>query len=212
MKNKIKLLFMCGIIALTASCQNMYLTEPKYDGVVYSGTNEEILKLKALVYEVSSSNKYGEYMVSRMEEHGCNLIFDTNSPFSFYDSKNNSITLKHLDIRTLSHEITHLIQDDNGYINKSYRMTKEENLLMLVLCEFDAIYKSNYFMSDNFNNKEFVDILLEHFNYEYYINYYKNNKVLLDEYNPKDLTPLIDKNMVDYDINYVLKKIQEKLK
>jgi hypothetical protein len=91
-------------------------------------------------------------------------------------------------------------------------MTKEENLLMLVLCEFDAIYKSNYFMSDNFNNKEFVDILLEHFNYEYYINYYKNNKVLLDEYNPKDLTPLIDKNMVDYDINYVLKKIQEKLK
>ena len=203
---------MCGIIALTASCQNMYLTEPQYNGIVYSGTNEEISKLKTLVSEVSSSNEYGEYIVNRMEEHGCKLIVDIDCLYSSYDSSNNSITLKCLDKRTLAHEVTHLIQDDNDYISKSYKMNKDENLLMLVLCEFDAIYKSNYFVSDNFNNEEFTDILLDHFNYKWYKDYYKDNKVSLDKYDPEDLTPLIDKNMVSYDVNYVLKQIQERLK
>ena len=199
---KLSILFLCGVLA---GCQMQTMPE-KVEGINYQ--SKEVAEL----VNQMNSNEYGKYLLARADEHGVIINFDPSYNLSAsYNDSTQTITLKDLSATNLAHEITHLIQYDNGYFDKARLMSKDENTLMCLMAEFDARFKADYFYSNGtLDKKAYLEALVDCFNYKFYSEYYAKNETGKDLFDPKDLTPLIDQNFVNYDVNVVLEQIKQK--
>ena len=84
-------------------------------------------------------------------------------------------------------------------------------VLSALMAEFDARFKADYFYTNGtLDKKAYLDALVDCFNYKWYADYYAKNETGKDLFDPKDLTPLIDQNFVNYDVDVVLEQIKQK--
>lgn len=224
-KFKLQSLFLCGALAL-AGC-NMPLMPPEINGIVYQGSQSS--ELQSLVEQVRNSNEYGSYIIQRMEELGVIItVGDTGSWGGLYSPSRNMIILNETSLTPslLVHEMIHRLQEDTNFTYNKLYMNVDEYKLMSLYSEFDAEYKAKCFQYyDNLDNKVpflteyagkifreyYADKVLSSIPYDKYLAHY-NDKLYADKYDPEDLQDNIDKTFIDYDEEYILNQINERIK